>query len=216
MVSRVASLCFAVLLLLAGCAGTQPSAVGTSDSNAETTTTPTPEPTTTTATTTTNRAGTTTSPTHATLDAEELSISDHELLGQAVENGSVQVRPNRSGRLTPDTDGWHARYGGTLYELSWQPAGFRGEYHLESVTKVNSSAVDSAGGGIAYTNLSADARQLFDLARAGNESEGRGAELFPDQFREYAYVKDNGDYYALEIVVGDFIVYRLSVTEVES
>jgi hypothetical protein len=87
---------------------------------------------------------------------------------------------------------------------------------LENATVVNSSTVESESGVVAYGNLTADARRLFDAARSGTESEGYSQATFPNQFLNHGYVKYDGDYYALEVEVGDYIVYRLSLTPVES
>lgn len=218
MVPRVGPVCLAVLLVLAGCTGSPSAESGVTETTATATTTVTP----TTATRVTPDATTTANPTrterpaNATLDADELSAADRELLRRAVENGSVRVtRSNLTGRLTPDRDHRYARFDGTLYELSWQYGGFYGKYGLQNATRIRPSTVEPSDEVVAYENLTADARRLFDAARSGNESEMYGPDAFPDRLRS-DYVTDDGDYYALEVVVGDYIVYRLSVTEVES
>lgn len=215
MVSRFAPLCLAVLLILAGCTGSFSSETGTTESPATETTTATA--TTTDDTTATVASSTTARPAHATLDADDLSAFERELLRQAVENGSVEVtRSNLTGQLTPGKDGWYARLDGELYELSLQPEGFHGVYSLGNATVVNASAVDSSDDVVAYGNLTSDARDLFDAARSGEGTETYGAKAFPDQLRDNSYVTYEGEHYALRLAVGDYVVYRLSVTEVES
>lgn len=206
MALRLGPLCLAALLVLAGCSGSPaPEDAGTTTA---TTVSTTSDLTSLPSTTTTVRTA---------LDAGELSAADRDLLRRAVENGSVRAtRSNLTGRLTPETDGWRVRYRGTAYELSWQREGLRGVYHLDDATRVNASAAESADGVVAYENLTADARQLFDAARSGAESGTRGREAFPDQLRDHRYVTDDGDYYELRVTVGDYIVYRLSLTTVES
>lgn len=211
----------AVLLVLAGCAGA-PAADPATPESETTTTTPATSAATSSATTSeaTSSGGTTTTTTYAgltTIDADDLSPSERELLRRAVENGSVTVtRANLSDQLTPDTDGWTVRYRGTRYELSWQYEGLRGEYHLDDATRVNASAVEPSDGVIAYENLTADARQLFDAARSGNDTGSYGARAFPDQLRDNRYVTYDGEYYGLHLHVGDYVVLRLTVTEVSS
>lgn len=215
MVSRFAPLCLVALLVLAGCTGSFSSEAGTTQTPV--TEMPTATATTTDDTTTTVASSTTTRPAHATLDADDLSEFERELLRRAVENGSVEVtRSNLTRELTPDKDGWYARLDGELYELSLQPDGFRGVYRLGNATVVNASAVDSSDGVVAYENLTPDARGLFDAARSGERTETHGAKAFPDQLRDNRYVTYEGEYYALRLIVGDYVVYRLSVTEVES
>ncbi|NEU55545.1 hypothetical protein [Halorussus sp. MSC15.2] len=212
---RVSSVCLAVLLVLAGCSGSPPpdaASTTTADPTAGTAATA-ESPTTRDAST----ASTTTLPTRATLSAADLSASERDLLRRAVENESVRVtRSNLTGELTPDTDGWYARYRGTLYELSWERGGFYGEYHLGNATVVNASSVESSDGVVAYENLTADARELFEAARAKEDVEGYGAEAFPDQLRSNRYVTYEGEYYELRLAVADYVAYRLSVEDVES
>ncbi|MFC4450923.1 hypothetical protein [Halorussus aquaticus] len=219
---RVGSVCLAVLLVLAGCSGSSPpgaESAATADPTTRTAVTAesTATPDTPTATRDLSAASTTTLPTRATLSAADLSASERDLLRRAVENESVRVmRSNLTGELTPDTDGWYARYRGTLYELSWERGGFYGEYHLGNATVVNASSVESSDGVVAYENLTADARDLFEAARAKAEIEGYGVKAFPDQLRSNRYVTYEGDYYELRLAVADYIFYRLSVEEVES
>lgn len=218
MVSHSGSLCVAVLLILAGCSGTPAPEAGTTATPTTATTTATATAATTAkATSATTTTSSTARATRADLDAEDLSASERELLRRAVENGSVTVsRWNLSGRLTPETDGWEVRYRGTLYELSWRHEGIRGEYHLENASVVNASAVEASHGAISYENLTPEARELFDVARSGNDTDSYGAKAFPDQLREHGYVIYDGDYYELRMTVGDYVVYRLSVTEIGS
>ena len=216
MVSRAGPLCLAFVLVLAGCAGvsspgSEPATTDTTETAAPTATNDTADP----PTVADGPATTTSVP--PTLEFEALSAVDRELLRRAVENGSVRVtRSNASGRVTPETDGWRVRYRGTLYRLSWQYGGFYGEYRLHDATEVNASTVEPSTGVVAYGNLTPDARRLFDAARSGNESETYAPDAFPDQLRNNGYVTRGGDYYALEVMVGDYIVYRLSLVEVES
>lgn len=216
MVSRAGPCCLALVLILAGCAG-----VGSPGSDpTPTDTTETAAPTAATATVdtpTVSDGPATTTPVPPTLESAELTAADRELLRRAVENGSVRVRrANASGRVTPETDGWRVRYRGTLYRLSWRYDGLYGEYQLYDVTEVNASAVDPSTGVVAYANLTPDARRLFDAARAGDGSELSAADAFPDQLRNNGYVTRGGDYYELQVMVGDSIVYRLSLAEIES
>jgi hypothetical protein len=228
-VFRLRPALIAVLLVLAGCSGApgDPATTPESDTTTATASTSTfstanpsatesAEPTSD-ATPSDATTATTTGTELTTLDAEDLSQSERDLLRQGVENGSVTVtRVNLSDQLTPDTDGWTVRYRGSRYELSWQYEGLRGEYHLDGATEVNTSAVEASDGVVASENLTADARELFDAARSGNETDSYGARAFPDQLRDNRYVTYEGEHYALEIVVGDYVVYRLSVTAVGS
>jgi len=212
MVSRFAPLSLVLLLVLAGCTGSVSPEAGTTPTSVTETTTTTDD-----ATATPTASSTTAGPAHATLDAADLTAFEREVLGRAVETGSVRVaQSNLTGQLTPDTDGWYVRFDGTLYEMSWQYDGFYGRYYLENATEVPASSVDSSDSVVAYENVTADARDLFDAARSGEESEAYDHDDFPDQFRENSYVRYGGDYYALEVVVADYIVYRISVSEVES
>lgn len=215
MVSRFAPLPLVLLLVLAGCTGSVSPEAGTTPTSAVETTTATA--TTEDTTTMPVVSSTTTRPAHATLDDDDLSAFERELLRRAVENGSVRVtRSNLTGQLTPEKDGWYARLDDTLYELSWHPDGFRGVYSLGNATVVNVSAVDSSDDVVAYEDLTPDARDLFDAARSGAATETYGAKAFPDQLRDNSYVTYEGEYYALRLTVGDYLVYRLSVAEVES
>jgi hypothetical protein len=216
MVSRFAPLSLVLLLVLAGCTGSVSPEAGTTPTSVTETTTTTAT-TTNDATATPTASSTTTRPAHATLDAADLTAFEREVLGRAVETGSVRVaQSNLTGQLTPDKDGWYVRFDGTLYKMSWQYGGFYGRYYLENATEVPASSVDSSDSVVAYENVTADARDLFDAARSGEESEAYDHDDFPDQFRENSYVRYGGDYYALEVVVADYIVYRISVLEVES
>lgn len=228
MVLRPGPLCVAALLVLAGCSGIPGAETPTAETPEHETTASTvggttnPDASTSDATaldatTTASTPSSTTRVPRANLDAKDLSRSDRELLRRAVENGSIRVtRANLSGDLTPDTDGWEVRYRGALYRLSWERTGLRGEYHLESARVVNDSAVDGSRDAIAYDNLTAEARELFDAARSGNDTDSYGADAFPDQLREHGYVIHDGDYYELRVTVGDYVLYRLTVTEIES
>jgi len=211
---RASSVCLAVLLILAGCTG---SFSLMDETTTDTTTTETTQTSDATTTATTVTASTTTLHARTTLSPEDLTAADRDLLGRAIENRPVTVwRLNRTGELTPDTDGWHVRYRGMRYELSWERQGLRGKYAVESVTSVNASAVESSRGVVAYENLTADAREMFEAVQSGDETDEYGPGAFPDQFREYGYVAYDGKYYDLEVSVGDYVVYRFSVEAVES
>lgn len=224
MASSAGPLMFAVLLILAGCAGapaadpaTTPEGDTTTTSSTSITTTATSSATASDTTPSSEPTTTTASLGRTTIDADDLSRSERQLLREAVENGSVTVtRANLSDKLTPDTDGWTVRYRGTRYELSWQYEGFRGEYDLDGATEVNASAVEASDGVVAYENLTTDAQELFDVARSGNDTGSYGPNAFPDQLQNNRYVTYDGDHYALEIAVGDYVVYRLSVTVIDS
>lgn len=206
------AVCIAALLVLAGCAGS-PSPEATISEK------PTTEITTdsVTATTTTSSTPTTTTISQAKiLDYQNLGNKTQQALREALENGSVTVtRSSLSGKLSPDKDGWYVRHQGELYEMSWEHQGLRGEYQLRNATKVNASEINDTTAVIEYRNLSANAQQMFDTVRVGGETETYGANAFPNQFQNNRYVKYQGEYYELRVVVGDYITYRLSLREVE-
>ena len=208
--SRFRPLCLAVLLVLAGCAGSpSPDATTTGPPATETTATPVIT------TTTVDSPPTTTTISRAKiLDYQNLQPHAQQTLRNAIENDSTTVtRSNLSGKLSPEKDGWYVRYRGERYRISLERRGLRGEYRLENATRVNASAVEDRTAVVTYRNLSARAQQLFDTVRTGGDTDTLRAN-FPSQLRTNRYVTYQGEYYELRTIVGDYITYRLVLVKV--
>lgn len=208
---RFSPLCVVVLLLLSGCAGSP-------SPDAKTTTTPLTDTTANPLSETTTSASTPTTTTilqAMILDYHDLEEPTQQTLQEVIENGSMTItRANLTGELSTDKDGWYVRHRGKLYKISLKYRGFRGEYNLENATKINSSTIEDSTAVIEYRNLSEHAQQLFDVARTDGETRTYGAKAFPDQLQTNRYMKYQGEYYELRIVVGDYTTYRLSLKRV--
>jgi hypothetical protein len=190
------------LLALAGCSGLA-GPDGTSPTAGEPTTEPGepgPSPS--------------TAPPSGVVEYGDLPPETRRTFRSAVENGSVRRDASAFEGLDPQEDEY-VRYDGTTYALDWQGTYLRAEYGLDSVERVNGTPKGSDASVVAYANLSATGKRLFDRAMNGSGSGAYGPDEFPDAFLEYRYVEYRGRHYRPLVVHADIPQYELRVQEVD-
>ena len=151
------------------------------------------------------------------VDYRDLPNGTKRLVRIALENGSVRRDYDEFDGLSPAPDDAdeYLRYDGTTYAIEWRRH-MRAEYDLESVEPTNDTEAVRNATVVAYENLSASGRRLFDRVRI--EGAGSGAydlEAFPDALRLNAYVAYEGRYYRTVVLHSDIPVWELRLRPVD-
>lgn len=164
------------LMLVAGCTGISgPGGTGATPGSGTATPTLDPSPT---------ESPTTTAPAAEVTDYPEPPNETQRSVRAAIENGSVVRDSDAFDGLDP-REKQYDRYDGTAYSLAWDTVHGRMEYAVNDVESVTASSPGSGAAVIAYLNLSATAKRLFDRAQIGSCPRMYGPEGFRRAYLEY-------------------------------
>lgn len=141
---------------------------------------------------------------------ESLTKTGQELFRTLLSKGSVE-RPSDE-IPTKLREAEYLRYEGELYSISRTNTDRNVAEYTMDISPVDESEVDESEL-VAYADLSEEAKEAFTEALNAGDYTVRG-ETLPGKLGEVGFVKYDGDYYELRVIVADIRVQRLSITKV--
>lgn len=142
---------------------------------------------------------------------EALSEKGKELFQTLLAEGSIK-RP--SDKIPSKLwDAKYVRYEGTVYTISKTNTGRSIAEYTLSVSSVTQSEVNESEL-VIYSNLSQEAKDAFKQALNEGTYTIRGEDL-PGKLNDAKFVQYRGNYYELQITVGDIRVWKISVSKID-
>lgn len=133
------------------------------------------------------------------LDAEHVTAKD-PLFGPRIDEGNYNLI--------------RVRYDGTIYEIRHQRQRKDTRTCLQGLTRVPASRIGDDDFVANYSNLTADARSLFDRVHAGNQTDTcYRPENYP--LANYTHVEHRGTYYQLNELQGSTAIFVYEIVDRE-